>query len=98
MLAELVSTEFRDHLVLHYEIPKWDGDLGRSRLTHYVALEERHIALKCRLLAEHFPSQVGHDWFEDETFRGLARLRGMECRAPFAEAFAVSKALLEFGE
>ncbi|MGI8576217.1 MAG: PIG-L deacetylase family protein [Egibacteraceae bacterium] len=93
-LAALVTTAFRDHLVLGYEIPKWDGDLSRAAPTHYVALTDEQITRKCALLRKHYPSQLGHDWFIDETFRGLARLRGMECRADYAEAFHVEKALL----
>lgn len=93
-LAALVTTAFRDHLVLGYEIPKWDGDLGRSGATHYLPLSEADLSAKCALLREHYPSQRSHDWFLDETFRGLARLRGIECRAPYAEAFRVEKALL----
>lgn len=96
VLGELVTTSFRDHLVLRYEIPKWDGDLGASRPTHYVPLDEPTARRKCELLRKHFPSQWGRDWFSDETFLGLARLRGMECRAPYAEAFSIDKALLSF--
>ncbi|OHV81852.1 PIG-L deacetylase family protein [Ensifer sp. LCM 4579] len=89
---KLTWNVFRDHLVLEYEIPKWDGDLGQpnaySPLT--AAVMERKIAL----LHEHFGTQRSKDWFDRETFAGLARLRGMECRAPehFAEAFMLRKA------
>ncbi|MGH8866750.1 MAG: PIG-L deacetylase family protein [Actinomycetes bacterium] len=96
LLGELVPTAFRDHLVLHYEIPKWDGDLGAARPTHYVPLSAEHVARKYALLWECFASQRGRDWFTDETFRALARLRGMECRAAYAEAFSVGKAVLSF--
>jgi LmbE family N-acetylglucosaminyl deacetylase len=95
-LAEIVPTAFRDSLVLQYEIPKWDGDLGLGRPTHYVPLTAAQMQRKCELLHEHFGSQKSRDWFSDETFRGLARLRGIECRAPYAEAFAVPKAVLGF--
>lgn len=93
-VADILPTVFRAHLIWQYEIPKWDGDLGRP--THYVPLDEATIAAKCRLLAQHFPSQAGRDWWSDDTFRALARLRGMECRAPYAEAFAVPKAVVDF--
>lgn len=96
LLGELVTTAFRDHLVLHYEIPKWDGDLGAGAPTHYVPLTAEHVARKFALLWECFPSQRGRDWFTEETFRSLARLRGMECRASYAEAFSVGKAVLRF--
>jgi LmbE family N-acetylglucosaminyl deacetylase len=85
---------FRDHLVLEYEIPKWDGDFGRPNL--YVPLSAGVLARKIDLLIEHFGTQRSKDWFDQDTFRGLARLRGMECRAPerFAEAFFANKLIL----
>ena len=94
LVGSMVHTAFRDHLVLHYEIPKWDGDLGASRPTHYVPLTEERARAKCDLLRAHFPSQHGRDWFSDETFLGLARLRGMECRSRYAEAFSVDKTVI----
>ncbi len=85
------TTTFRDHLTLAYEIPKWDGDLGRPNL--YIPASATTMAHKIELLHTHFATQRSKDWFDAETFRGLARLRGMECRAPerFAEAFHVTK-------
>lgn len=97
LLGSLVTTAFRDHLVLRYEVPKWDGDLGATRPTCYVPLSPAQLDRKCTLLAECFPSQHGRDWFGDETFRALARLRGMECRAPYAEAFAADALVLSPG-
>ena len=91
-VAELVPTVWRDHLVLGYEIPKWDGDLGRPTL--YVPLSEELMREKVVRLRKAYPSQVGRDWFDDEVFYGLARLRGMECRARYAEAFTTGKATL----
>jgi len=96
VVAEVVTTCFRDHLVLRYEIPKWDGDLGAGRPSHYVPLDRELMQRKCDLLCTHYASQRGRDWWGDETFVALGRLRGMECRAPYAEAFAVDKAILEF--
>lgn len=95
-IAQIVPTVFRDCLVLQYEIVKWDGDLGAGRPTHYVPLSEQLMADKCALLAEHFATQRGRDWFAEDTFRALGRLRGVECRAPFAEAFSVPKAVIGF--
>jgi LmbE family N-acetylglucosaminyl deacetylase len=92
LLAELVPTVWRDVLVLGYEIPKWDGDLGRP--SHYVPLPEEVAERKWRLLDASYPSQRGRDWWDRETVLGLARLRGVECRARYAEAFEVSKAVL----
>jgi LmbE family N-acetylglucosaminyl deacetylase len=91
-VADIVTTVWRDHLVLRYEIPKWDGDLGRPTL--YVPLSDEQMRDKVRLLHKAYPSQVGRDWFDEEMFTGLARVRGMECRARFAEAFTTSKATL----
>ena len=92
LLAELAPTVFRDQLVLHYEIPKWDGDLARRNV--YVPLADEVARRKVELLHESFPSQKGRDWWDDEVFLGLARLRGMECRSRYAEAFDCHKASL----
>ena len=92
LIAELTPTVWRDALVLHYEIPKWDGDLGR--VSHYVALEPDIARRKVELLHECFPSQAGRDWWDDETFLSLMRIRGVECRHRYAEGFTVTKALL----
>jgi LmbE family N-acetylglucosaminyl deacetylase len=88
---------FRDHLILEYEIPKWDGDLGQPNF--YMPLRGDVLARKVDLLLKHFGTQRPKDWFDAETFRGLARLRGMECRAAggFAEAFVLRKAALSTG-
>jgi LmbE family N-acetylglucosaminyl deacetylase len=91
-VAELATTVWRDHLVLNYEIPKWDGDISRPWL--YVDLTEEQLREKVARLHKAFPSQVEHDWFDEEVFAGLARLRGMECRAQYAEAFTTAKATL----
>jgi LmbE family N-acetylglucosaminyl deacetylase len=85
---------FRDHMILEYEIPKWDGDLGQPNF--YQPLAASLLERKIDLLVKHFGTQRSKHWFDDETFRGLARLRGMECRAPerYAEAFFARKVLL----
>ncbi|QFI70004.1 PIG-L deacetylase family protein [Sinorhizobium alkalisoli] len=89
---KLTWNVFRDHLVLEYEIPKWDGDLGQPNA--YSPLTAEVMERKIALLHQHFGTQRSKDWFDRETFAGLARLRGMECRAPehFAEAFMLRKA------
>jgi len=94
LLGELTWNTFRDHLILEYEIPKWDGDLGRPNF--YVGLSAEVIERKIALLNHHFLSQRSRTWFDDETFRGLARLRGVESGVPgrYAEAFVVRKAVL----
>ena len=92
LVAELAPTVWRDALVLRYEIPKWDGDLGR--VTHYVPLDDELARRKVELLDDCYPSQTVRDWWDAETFLGLMRLRGVECRSPYAEGFVVDKAVL----
>ncbi|MBP2322221.1 LmbE family N-acetylglucosaminyl deacetylase [Kibdelosporangium banguiense] len=91
-LAELVPTAFRDHLVLGYEIVKWDGDLGAP--TVYQPLSGEVAEAKVERLLRHYPTQAGRDWFDRETFLGLARVRGVQCRARYAEAFHVNKMIV----
>jgi LmbE family N-acetylglucosaminyl deacetylase len=85
---------FPDELILEYEIPKWDGDFGQPNL--YSPITEEAMQRKIRLLLAHFGTQATKDWFDEDVLRGLARLRGMECRAPerFAEAYFARKVVL----
>ena len=85
--SELTWNTFRDHLILEYEIPKFDGDLGVPNV--FFSLTRAELQRKCDILAECFPSQAKRSWFSRETFEAIARLRGIECNAPegFAEAF-----------
>jgi LmbE family N-acetylglucosaminyl deacetylase len=94
LVSELTWNTFRDHLILEYEIPKYDGDLGAPNV--FVPLEERICRKKIRLLHRHFRSQLSNSWFDEDTFRALMRLRGLESNAPsrFAEAFTVRKLAL----
>jgi LmbE family N-acetylglucosaminyl deacetylase len=85
LACELTWNTFRDHLVLEYEVPKYDGDLGAPNV--FVPLEPDIVETKLRLLAEHHRSQAERHWFDDELFRGLMRLRGIECASRYAEAF-----------
>ncbi|MEH0581384.1 PIG-L deacetylase family protein [Streptomyces sp. B21-108] len=94
-LAKLIPTAFRDHLVLGYEIVKWDGDLGRPAA--YQPLSSEIAEQKVRLLQEHYPSQRHRPWYDREAFLGLARIRGIECQARYAEAFDVAKLTLNLG-
>jgi LmbE family N-acetylglucosaminyl deacetylase len=91
LLAELTHNTFRDHLVLEYEIPKYDGDLGNP--SFFVPLTQTQIHRKIETISDHFPSQRGRSWFSDETFLAMARLRGIGCNAPegMAEAFYARK-------
>jgi LmbE family N-acetylglucosaminyl deacetylase len=93
-VCRLTWNTFRNHLILEYEIPKWDGDLGQPNL--YAPIDPNIMERKTALLLAHFGTQRSKDWFDIETFRGLARLRGMECRAPggYAEAFFLRKVRL----
>jgi LmbE family N-acetylglucosaminyl deacetylase len=93
-VSSLTWNTFRDHCILEYEIPKWDGDIGQPNA--YMAVSAAALKRKIDLLIAHFGSQRSKQWFDEDTFRGLARLRGMECRAPerFAEAFFARKLLL----
>jgi LmbE family N-acetylglucosaminyl deacetylase len=86
-ICELVWSTFRDHAVLEYEIPKWDGGLGTPNL--YCPVSRRDADAKVQALMRAYASQAGRDWFKPEVFLGLMRLRGMECRAPsgYAEGF-----------
>jgi LmbE family N-acetylglucosaminyl deacetylase len=91
-IGEIVPTVFRDHLFLAYEIPKWDGDLGRPSV--YFPLTAEIARRKVELLHKCFPSQRRREWWDDEVFLGLARLRGVECGAPYAEAFSCAKSVI----
>jgi LmbE family N-acetylglucosaminyl deacetylase len=91
-LAELVPTVFRDHLTLGYEILKWDGDLAQPGV--YLPLAEPVLREKIAKLHEHYGSQRDRTWFDTETFGGLARIRGVQCHARYAEAFHVGKLVL----
>lgn len=90
-ISELVPQVFRRAVVIEYEIPKWDGDLGTANL--YVPLAAAEADAKIAHVMAAFPSQSGRDWFTEDTLRAILRLRGIECRAPdgLAEAFVCRK-------
>jgi LmbE family N-acetylglucosaminyl deacetylase len=92
--SELTWNTFRNHLVLEYEIPKYDGDLGSPNV--FVPLTEEVCARKIALLKHHFGSQRSKHWFDEQLFSSLTRLRGMECCSPsrHAEAFYGRKVVL----
>ena len=95
VVCELAWNTFRDHTILEYEIPKYDGDLGSPNV--FVPIEERHARRKAELLVEHFGSQRDKHWFTEDLFLSLLRLRGMEARSPtgYAEAFTARKVRLD---
>jgi LmbE family N-acetylglucosaminyl deacetylase len=91
LVCELTWNTFRDHLILEYEVPKYDGDLGTPNL--FVPVTRELAEEKALLISEEFGTQAGKHWFETNVFLGLMRLRGMESRAPsgYAEAFTCRK-------
>lgn len=94
LVADLTWQAWRDHLILEYEIPKYEGNLNRPNL--FMPASRITAQKKVDHLLEHFGSQRSKDWFSAETFFGLMRLRGIECRATdgLAEAFVVRKMIL----
>lgn len=94
LLAELTWNTWRDHLVLEYEIPKYDGDLGQPNV--FVTLDRSRCERKIELLLEHFSSQRDRRWFTEDTFWSILRLRGLESNSPstYAEAFHARKLVL----
>lgn len=88
-ISELTWNAFRDHLVFEYEIPKYEGDLGKTNL--FLPATDRTVDKKMKILMESFPSQSAKHWFDDELFRSLMRLRGSECGHRYAEAFHAHK-------
>jgi LmbE family N-acetylglucosaminyl deacetylase len=94
LIAELTWNTFRDHLILEYEIPKYDGDMGQP--TVYVPLPLELCQKKVDYIMDIFVSQQSKRWFQESTFMALMRLRGMECNSPsgYAEAFHCRKVVL----
>ena len=94
LIGELTWNTFRNHFILEYEIPKYDGDLGQP--TVFAPLELSVCQKKVQYLLEAFQSQRSKRWFQEDTFLSLMRLRGMECNAPsgYAEAFYCHKLVL----
>jgi LmbE family N-acetylglucosaminyl deacetylase len=93
MIADLTWNTFRDHVILEYEIPKYDGGLGSPNF--FVPLSAAIVDAKVKQLMRDFGTQRSKAWFTEETFRGLMRLRGIECRSPtgYAEGFYLRKAI-----
>ncbi|TMF53681.1 MAG: PIG-L family deacetylase [Chloroflexi bacterium] len=92
LISELTWNTWRDHFILEYEIPKYDGDFGSPNF--FASLATSTLDRKIDLVLRHFPSQAAKPWFTAELFRAVARIRGMECAAPegFAEGFYGRKA------
>lgn len=94
LVSELSWNTWRNHLILEFEIPKYDGDFGSPNL--FVPLSATMLERKLAWVLEAFPSQAGKAWFSADLFRAVARIRGMECTAPerYAEAFYCRKLVL----
>jgi len=93
LVSELTWNTWRNHFILEYEIPKFDGDFGSPNF--FSALPAAALERKIALVLRHFATQAGRQWFSADLFRAVARIRGMECVAPeaFAEAFYCRKAV-----
>ena len=92
-ISDLTWNTFRDHLVLEYEIPKYDGDLGTPNV--FIPISRKAARQKVKDVCGIFKSQIGQHWFTPDLFFGLMRMRGIECCAEFAEGFYSRKAVLE---
>jgi LmbE family N-acetylglucosaminyl deacetylase len=96
VISELTWNTFRNHFILEYEIPKYDGDLGNPNV--FVPIDDAARSRKIELLMELFCTQRDKRWFSRETFAGLMRIRGIECGSPtgYAEGFYARKVSLTF--
>ncbi|MEQ1869855.1 MAG: PIG-L deacetylase family protein [Vicinamibacterales bacterium] len=94
VISDLTWNTFRDHLVLEYEVPKFDGDLGQPNV--FVPVDDAVRAAKVQLLLHHYGSQSSKHWFTADTFNAMMRIRGLECRSGtgYAEAFHARKVVL----
>ena len=97
MVSDLTWNTYRNHLILEYEVPKYDGDMGAPNF--FMPLSREICDQKVAGILEGFASQRDHYWFTDDTFRSLLRLRGVEARSGtgFAEAFYARKAIFSLG-
>lgn len=94
LISDLTWNTFRDHLILEYEVPKYDGDLGTPNM--YVTLDEATTRRKTRIILDCFPSQRDKRWFTEDAFLAMMRLRGIESNSPsrYAEGFYCRKLVL----
>ncbi len=92
LVNELTWNTFRNHLILEYEIQKYDGDIGNPSL--FVPLDEETVKFKVQALMSCYPSQATKHWFDEETFRAVMRIRGIESVSRYAEAFYMRKSVL----
>ncbi len=96
LVNELTWNTWRNHTILEYEIPKYDGDLGQPNV--FVAVGPEQVERKVKSVLEAFSTQTSKDWFDADTLRAIMRLRGVESNAPerYAEAFYARKLVLDF--
>jgi LmbE family N-acetylglucosaminyl deacetylase len=94
LLSDLTWNTFRDHFVLEYEIPKYDGDLGNPNT--FICLDEKIVQSKIKYICDVYQSQSRKRWFTDDTFRSILRIRGVESNSPskYAEAFYCRKMVI----
>lgn len=94
-ISDLTWNSFRSHLIIEYEIPKYDGDLGQPNM--YVPATEATMARKIEILMDCYGTQRNHQWFSPDTFSGLMRIRGVECDSStgYAEAFFARKLVVQ---
>lgn len=92
VISDFTWNAFRDHLILEYEIPKYDGDIGQPNI--FVPLDEMICNAKIEAILHSFKSQASKHWFSEETFRSMLRIRGIECASNNAEAFYCRKIIL----
>jgi LmbE family N-acetylglucosaminyl deacetylase len=95
LTCQLSLNTFRNHLILEYEVPKYDGDMGAPNV--FVPIDDEIRRRKVEHLMTHFDTQLSRRWFTEDLFSGLLRLRGMECNSPsnFAEAFYSRKTVMQ---
>jgi len=84
-ISDITWNTFRNHLVLEYEVPKYDGDLGHPNV--FVPMDGEICGAKVDAILRHFHSQQSKHWFTESTFQGMARIRGVECASGCADAF-----------
>lgn len=92
LVSELTWNTFRNHMILEYEVLKYDGDLGIPNL--FITLDKQHVNKKIDILFSAFPSQQNKHWFDRENFTSLMRIRGMESAVNYAEAFYARKVVI----
>lgn len=84
-ISDLTWNSFRNHMILEYEVPKYDGDLGQPNI--FSPLDPEVCRIKGNIIVRHFHSQISKNWFTESTFQAMARIRGIECASEYAEAF-----------